>query len=151
MNIDDFCMGCMGNKKEAVVCPECGWRDGMQSETQHYLPLRTILNDRYLIGKVLGQGGFGIVYVAGDMDTAMRVAIKEYFPRELATRAHDHITVTPYEGDAEIHFQYGLEKFLEEAKVLAQFQDHPGIVSVNESFTALLKGILFPSRGLWAS
>jgi serine/threonine protein kinase/uncharacterized RDD family membrane protein YckC len=99
-----------------------------------YLPQGHVLNNRYLIGKVIGVGGFGIVYVAWDNNLDVRVAIKEFLAKDYAARSTDHISLTPYTGSAKEEHTLGIEKFIEEAKALAKFQDHPGIVKVNESF-----------------
>jgi serine/threonine protein kinase len=136
MNFDHLCMGCMKDKKGLTVCLDCGWDDTAQDGSAIYLPLRTILDHRYLIGKVLGQGGFGITYLAWDTHLKTQIAIKEYFPKDLATRAANKHAVTPYIGKGAEEYEYGLNKFLEEAKMLARFQDHPGIVSVYEVFNA---------------
>jgi serine/threonine protein kinase len=136
MNFEDLCMGCMKNRGGLTVCLDCGWDDSTQSDSTIYLPLRTILNHRYLIGKVLGQGGFGITYLAWDIPLKMPIAIKEFFPKDLATRSANKNVVTPYIGKAATDYEYGLSKFLEEAQVLSRFRDHPGIVSVYEFFNA---------------
>jgi serine/threonine protein kinase len=93
-----------------------------------------MLNNRYLIGKVIGVGGFGIVYIAWDNNLDIKVAVKEYLPKEYASRSNDHISILPYTGGAKDEYSIGAEKFLDEAKALAKFQDHPGIVTVHESF-----------------
>ncbi|HOD28283.1 MAG TPA: serine/threonine-protein kinase [Syntrophales bacterium] len=110
----------------------------MNSEMDNplYLPVGHLLNSRYTIGKVLGVGGFGIVYIAWDSNLDIRVAIKEFLPKEYAARSSNHISLTPYTGSAHADFSLGIEKFLDEAKALARFQDHPGIVTVHESFRA---------------
>jgi serine/threonine protein kinase len=136
MNFDHLCMGCMKDRKGLTTCLDCGWDDSTQSDSKIYLPLRTILNHRYLIGKVLGQGGFGITYLAWDIDQKIQIAIKEYFPRDLASRSTNKNIVTPYIGKAATDYEYGLSKFVEEAQVLSRFKDHPGIVSVYEFFNA---------------
>ena len=101
-----------------------------------YLPAGYLLNNRYTVGRVLGVGGFGIVYIAWDNNLDIRVAIKEFLPKEYAARSSNHVSITPYTGSAHEDFSLGVEKFLEEAKALARFQDHPGIVTVHESFRA---------------
>lgn len=65
MNIENLCMGCMEEKDRGRKCPNCGWPEGTpQNYSSRYLPLVTVLNGKYLIGKVLGCGGFGITYLA---------------------------------------------------------------------------------------
>lgn len=124
----------MSGMGDALVCPSCGWHMNSELDNALYLPAGYLLNNRYTIGKVIGVGGFGIVYIAWDNNLDIRVAVKEYLPKEYAARSANHVSITPYTGSAHEDFFLGLEKFLEEAKALAQFQDHPGIVTVHESF-----------------
>jgi hypothetical protein len=101
-----------------------------------YLPTGTVLNNRYQIDRVLGHGGFGITYLARDLALNVHVAVKEYLPRQLATRAEGASQVSIYTGEAREHYLYGLKKFLEEARSVAQFADHPNIVSTRDFFEA---------------
>jgi WD40 repeat protein len=82
----------------------------------------------YLVESVLGQGGFGITYLAKDTKLGARVAIKEYFPRGLATR-NDQYSIVAKPGNAAKDYQWGLEQFLKEAQALARFK-HNHIVRV---------------------
>ena len=86
MDVAHLCMGCMNDKGEQPVCPYCGWIEGTIPEVPQHLPPRSMLNNRYLIGRVLGQGGFGITYLAWDTTLNTRLAIKEYLPQSMATR-----------------------------------------------------------------
>jgi serine/threonine protein kinase len=86
----------------------------------------------YRIDKVLGGGGFGITYLAQDVNLQLPVAIKEYFPTHLAVRGTDR-TVQVRTGDVSTQFQTGLERFIEEARALASFR-HPNIVRVLRYF-----------------
>ena len=135
---DSLCMGCMDVKK-AGACPNpdtCGWKDGTESGFFPQLPPRTVLENRYVLGRPLGQGGFGITYLAGDLQEFRKLALKEYFPTSFATRTTDRRTVT-YAGPANREpYQYGLRKFEEEARTLQAFQNHPNIVTVMRSFKA---------------
>jgi serine/threonine protein kinase len=76
---------------------------------------------------------------------AIRVAIKEFLPRELAARSTDGRSISAYRGDLAEAFRYGLEKFLEEARVLARFAEHQGIVAVRDFFPAHGTGYLVMS------
>ena len=82
----------------------------------------------YEIVEVLGQGGFGITYLALDTNLQQQVAIKEYLPIELAMREGDD-SVHPVSEDWDSGFAWGREKFIAEAQTLAQF-NHPNIVHV---------------------
>lgn len=92
MNPERVCYGCFAEKEPGIPCPHCGFYEG---DEQPYLalPLGTILNGRYLVGKVLGIGGFGITYLGYDLTLEIKVAIKEYMPSALATRHSDHYSV----------------------------------------------------------
>jgi len=90
--------------------------------------------DVYKIEKILGQGGFGITYLAEDVNLEKKVAIKEYLPIGLAMR-DGRSQVEPQSTEAEADFRWGLEQFLGEAKTLAKFQ-HPNIVQVLRFFEA---------------
>ncbi|RME35635.1 MAG: hypothetical protein D6786_01380 [Gammaproteobacteria bacterium] len=88
----------------------------------------------YRIDGVLGQGGFGITYLAWDTNLGHAVAIKEYLPSSLATRDQDS-QVHPLGPEAEAEYQWGLQRFLEEARTLARFR-HPAIIRVYSVFEA---------------
>ena len=128
-----LCMGCMQEKGEADICPHCGYAAEAEAENAAYLPPGTVLQGRYLLGKVLGQGGFGITYIGYDQTLHTRVAIKEYYPGDIAQRTPGDRTVMPY-TQAENDYEHGRERFLEEARTLARFSEFPGIVSVKDCF-----------------
>jgi serine/threonine protein kinase/HAMP domain-containing protein len=88
----------------------------------------------YRIDAVLGQGGFGITYLATDVNLNARVAIKEYLPGDYATRASDHSVSPRWAADSDFYLS-GLESFLVEARTLATFR-HPNIVRVARFFEA---------------
>ena len=88
----------------------------------------------YRIERVLGQGGFGITYLATDAHLSAEVAIKEYLPEEIAFRASDR-SVSPNASQHRNRYQEGLEAFLAEARTLASFR-HPNIVRVARFFEA---------------
>lgn len=137
MDYNHLCMGCMNDKGSQEVCPFCGWIDGTPPELPQFLPPGTILNGRYLLGKVLGYGGFGITYLAWDLILNSKLAVKEYLPQSVATRVLGSQTVSAFStSDASDNFSYGLAKFLDEARALAQFMDHPGVVGVRDFFQA---------------
>ena len=128
-----LCMGCMQEKGDMDICPHCGYAAEAEAENAAYLPPGTMLQGRYLLGKVLGQGGFGITYIGYDQTLHTRVAIKEYYPGDIAQRTPGDRTVMPY-TQAENDYEHGRERFLEEARTLARFSEFPGIVSVKDCF-----------------
>lgn len=134
MDPKNLCLACMYDKGENQICPVCGWDENREFPVGQNLPPGTILQNKYLIGRVLGQGGFGITYLAWDMDLNIKLAIKEYLPRDFATRSLGETEVSLYTGDSSRFFEEGREKFLEEARTLARFEEHPNIVSVRDFF-----------------
>ena len=88
----------------------------------------------YTVQKVLGQGGFGVTYLARDTNLDQDVAIKEFLPKDLATR-DDNYTVQSIHDQSKEVFEWGLDRFIKEAKTLAKF-NHPNIVRVLSVFEA---------------
>jgi len=86
----------------------------------------------YRLAKVLGVGGFSIVYLAYDTQKQTRVVIKEYLPSNQATR-RDGTTVEALTGDSSSTFRLGIKRFFEEAAALAKIK-HPNIVRVTDFF-----------------
>lgn len=128
------CPNCFG-ELPMDPCRHCGWQMGTKSES-FYLSPNTLLDGRYRIGKVLGHGGFGITYLGWDENLNIRLAIKEYLPRDLATRAAGETTVLVTSSPSQNDYMYGLTQFQEEARILARFQQHPSIVNVYNFFLA---------------
>ena len=86
----------------------------------------------YVVERVLGQGGFGITYLARDTNLDRPVAIKEYLPVDAATRMPD-ATIRARTNELRDRYRWGLERFIQEARTLARF-DHPNIVHVHSVF-----------------
>ena len=106
------------------------------SEAQH--PLHALPQghrlQEYELVRVLGFGGFGMTYLGFDHNLDKAVAIKEYLPSDIATRTADR-SVAPQASDFRDDFQWGLERFLDEARTLARF-DHRHIIKVYRFFEA---------------
>jgi serine/threonine protein kinase len=106
----------------------------INSDDIRAIPFGHVLSD-YKFEKVLGQGSFGITYLAVDTMLNRRVAIKEYFPREFAARDSTLTVRAAGNKDDRDNFLWGLKRFLDEARVLAIF-DHPNIIQVRRFFEA---------------
>ena len=129
-----FCPYCMNPVKEGESCTNCGLTEGVYTPRDHHLPLGTVLNNRYLIGRVLGEGGFGITYIGCDLNLEMKAAIKEYFPIDRGYRfSKASLEVSNYAHTAE-KFQSGKAKFLREARTMARLDKLQNIVSVRDFF-----------------
>jgi len=94
----------------------------------HTLPDGTRLGEFEIKG-LIGEGGFGIVYLAYDESLQRQVALKEYMPSSLAARSNTTATVSVKSDRHRETFQAGLKSFVNEARLLAQF-DHPSLVKV---------------------
>ena len=131
----EICYSCFTEKSTSGACPHCGY-DPASDEGKYPIALRagSILNGRYIVGRVLGQGGFGITYLAQDYQTKGLVAIKEYLPTEFAGRTTGTYAVQVYSGDRRENFEYGKEQFLAEAKTLAEFIGNDHIVRIYSYF-----------------
>lgn len=134
MNTQTLCVGCMENDSGLPVCPTCGRPFDLAPRSPLQLKPRTILREQYLIGRALGDGGFGITYLSWDLGLESRLAIKEYMPNGVAGRSGGETKVVPYTEQTKQEFEWGLDRFLEEARVLKKFSSHPGIVSVDTVF-----------------
>ena len=133
MDVERVCYGCFREKPDdAPVCPHCGF-SGEAEQPFLALPMGTVLRGRYLVGRVLGVGGFGITYLGYDLVLEIRVAVKEYMPSGLATRHADRHRVV-LTGRGKEDYERGLDRFLEEARILARLQGTPHIVSVQDHF-----------------
>ncbi len=145
-----LCMGCMTELEHpGMPCPRCGFDVTKYQRPENSLPLYEIVNGKYLIGRVIGIGGFGITYIAWDFYQGKRVCIKEYFPREIAVRNRsgrsysEQISVSIYCG-TETYTQHkekvqtvymkGLQAYIKEAENLSRYYLMPGIVSIRDFF-----------------
>lgn len=117
------------------VCRFCGHSNANRLPAAAYhLPPGTVLAQRYLVGNVLGEGGFGITYIGLDTTLSKRVAVKEFYPSGTASRANG-ADVAVKQGKEDF-FRAGVERFLVEAKSVAALSDEDGIVDVLDYFQA---------------
>ena len=133
LNNKTLCENCF-SEVSTEPCPHCGFIKSNYRQDPVTLVIGSILNQRYLIGGVVGKGGFGITYLAYDLKLDARIAVKEYYPMGLAMRNPGSIAVTVSNGEAVEPFKSGAEKFYNEAKMVAKFNGNPNIVSVHDFF-----------------
>lgn len=129
-----YCPYCMTQVSDDGVCPNCGLTSGTYTPLPHHIPPGTVLMGRYLVGRVLGEGGFGITYIGCDLRLELKVAIKEYFPTNWVARHSDvSLSVSNYAGAAS-SYEKGKSRFLYEARTMAKMDKQPEIVSVRDFF-----------------
>ena len=127
------CVGCMKMKNNSPICEHCGYNENIPN-LPHELPIGTMLKGQYMVGKELGQGGFGITYIGWDCNLDIPVAIKEYYPNSFVSReASQSLTVACSDSVGEL-YRTSRERFLREARALARLRSVPGIVDVYNFF-----------------
>ena len=139
MDFNRICYNCMKEKDRADgICPHCGFDNSRYRWQENELPPLTPLNGKYLVGRALGAGGFGITYIALDLNLQVTVAIKELYLSRISVRERDtNISVSSRDREC---FEDNKKRFLQEARVLAMFNegDNEGIVNVKEYFEELV-------------
>lgn len=130
------CYRCMKEyTEEANFCPYCGYSRAAKAHDLYYMEPGTLLLDgRYMIGESVNAGGFGIVYKAWDNTFNRMVAIKEYYPGSIVTRTPGTMEVRSYSEKNIEEFEKGKTRFLNEARKMAKFNEHPNIVDVYDFF-----------------
>ncbi len=132
-----YCPYCMNELPEGeTVCPACGKDTKEYSSPSHTLARGAMLNHRFMVGGVLGEGGFGITYIGLDTLLQVRVAVKEFYPAGMVNRNNtvsNDVQSISAESAREL-FSKSREHFLHEARTLAKFTNEPGIVAVRDFF-----------------
>ena len=137
MNYNNLCPHCMREiqKNGKGACPYCGFDDTYAPELTHQLRPFTVLNGKYLVGSVLGEGGFGITYIGYDLNLELRIAIKEFYPNGFCRRESSVTnTLSSYGGSQGESFEKWRSRFVKEAKSLAKCTNLSGIVGVKDFF-----------------
>lgn len=114
-------------------CPHCGYDPSDSVCSPALLRPGSVLSEKYIVGGVIGMGGFGITYLAYDRDEDRKVAVKEYFPRDISHR--DSLSTDVAVDDAST-YDTGAEKFYDEAKIVADLTENPNIVKIYDIFRA---------------
>lgn len=116
------------------MCRQCGFSE--QKRPERALPLFTLLNDRYLIGRVIGSGGFGITYKGLDITTNKPCAVKEYAPMNISVRPAGDTNIYPTDKSQQNYFLHGQQRFSEEAVMLKKLSNITEIVNITDHFSA---------------
>ena len=134
-SINSICLNCFGTvDPRTQTCTRCGHRIAEDVPSPGALPLRSLLAGRYLIGKPLGRGGFGITYKGYDILTCSCVAIKEFLPKGYTARKPGMTVVEVAGPENDKVFNYWLTAFIQEAKVLTSIKGLDGIVNIHDFF-----------------
>ena len=136
VDIDKLCPGCMQHLKDSnTTCPHCDYPE-KHLTVKDSLPVFSILAGKYLLGAPLGKGGFGITYIAMHLPDEKIVAIKEFFPANLAVRDTDNETVVPADDTKAVYYRTGMKSFSEEGRILYLLSDIEHVVHVAEQIQA---------------
>ena len=139
MRIGDYklCIWCMHKLDHEDNCHYCGRiQEEYHSSPRHLMP-GTILAGKYVVGRVLGEGNFGITYIGYDKVLENIVAVKEFYPEDLVSRdvlRGSDSKVQVFECGETEQYQKKLDDFLNEARCLIKFDKLPSIVSVKDFF-----------------
>ena len=130
----DRCFGCM-EEIHGYPCPVCGFDPAQAAAPNYVLPYGAILNGRYIVGKMLGQGGFGITYIGWDLAMERKVAIKEYYPSGQVSRNPGSRDLTWYTNEQSRQArQNGMQMFLKEARKMSKVDNLTNVVRVRDIF-----------------
>lgn len=130
-----YCPYCMKLISSSQFCPFCGKDVSKYTSSSHHLRIGTKLKNQYIIGRVLGEGGFGITYLGLDTNLERIIAIKEYFPTAFVKRETSLDTkVTCYTDVGKVAYEKGKSQFIQEARIIARLDYIPEIVRVMDYF-----------------
>ena len=127
MNTDHLCMSCMREIGDENQCPYCGFHAD-SPQLAPYLPLRTVVAERYLAGKLLDDNGDGAPYMGWDLEMNAPVTIREFLPDSIAERRED-LSLAPMAG-CEITYRDCYQSFLELWRKLARMRGLSALILV---------------------
>ena len=129
-----YCPYCVSKIEQGNSCPYCNYASTYRYK-EHQLRPGTLLNNKYLVGRVLGEGGFGITYVGRDLTLDMKVAIKEYYPNGMVGRTTTISNdVSLFNWTFSSGFKSGKEQFINEAQTIAKMDKESAVVTVRDFF-----------------
>ena len=133
VDLHTLCMGCMGNNEGRDVCPHCGYEEAMRPQPEDCLPLRTLLQNRYLVGRLLERNGEGIGYIGYDTVSDGPVYIREFMPYRLCGRNPETGFLQELPG-CEVPFKEAKIEFLEHSRNVARLRELPVMVPIYDIF-----------------
>lgn len=132
--LENLCMGCMSEKFAGSICEKCGYQDN-DSFNKDYLPPRTVLEDRYVVGRMISANGESANYVGYDTRDNERVTIRELMPYDLVRRDRKTMELHPV-TDCEAKYKGLVAEFEDLIRTLKSFSGIKGITYVQECFPA---------------
>lgn len=127
---DNLCMSCMREIGEKKQCPHCGYHaDSVQIPP--YLPVRTVIANRYLVGKMLEYNGEGATYIGWDLTEKKAIKIREFIPDSFTTRTTSNLTLQVMRGSENVFIELR-QSFVELWTKLARLKGLSALISVNE-------------------
>lgn len=126
---DNLCMSCMREIGEKKQCPYCGYHaDSVQIPP--YLPVRTVISNRYLVGKMLEYNGEGATYIGWDLAEKKAIKIREFIPENFTTRTTSNLTLQVMRGSENTYIELR-QSFVELWSKLARLKGLSALISVN--------------------
>ena len=129
-----LCMGCMQPLEGQNTCSLCGHNNELANPTA-YLQPKTVLDSRYIVGKLLSSNGESGLYIGFDNVTNSRVFIKEYMPDSICTRSKAGSEIVVNQGSI-VQYKNYMSEFIELNKALSRLRTMPHIVTPIDMFTA---------------
>ena len=127
---DNLCMSCMREIGEKKQCPYCGYHaDSVQIPP--YLPVRTVISNRYLVGKMLEYNGEGATYIGWDLAEKKAIKIREFIPESFTTRTTSNLTLQVMRGSENTYIELR-QSFVELWTKLARLKGLSALISVND-------------------
>lgn len=129
----NLCMSCMNDMKGNTVCPSCGYNNDKKQEAP-YLPKGTLLEGRYVVGKLTDKNSEGVGYIGYDTVTETPVYIREFLPLEICTRSSDgkNVEVTEY---FKAYYRTYMDSFLKYFRSVARKREISSIVTIYNIFS----------------
>lgn len=131
---EKLCPVCFQETMEGGKCQNCGYILEETPAGERHLHPFSILDTKYLLGKSLGQGGFGITYLAKNMLNGSRCCIKEYFPSNLIQGRMPDGTITLTSEENRFEYEDGKQRFIEEARTLQELHGNVSVVDIQDFF-----------------
>lgn len=128
-----LCMGCMEPLEQAGVCPYCGYDDSTPAESGYLRP-KTVLDGKYIVGKLLRKNGESALYIGYDSQTEQKVYVKEYMPDAICTRDGETQEIKVY-PNANVQYKNYMSEFIELNKDLQRLRTMSHIVAPIDMFS----------------